>query len=380
MYKAYKYRLYPTKGQQERLEWTLRRCAELYNAALQERRDAYKKTGASPNLGQQSRSLVELKAVVPEYKNIHAHVLQEVVKQLDTSFQNFFRRVKRGETPGYPRFKSSRRWDSFRFKEVTKRDGSFVGPGKITETGHVYIPKIGNVRIRLHRPLGGRPKTLSIKREGDEWYAVYMCEVERNPLPLNESEVGIDLGVNPNFIITSDGEYVASPRYFRAARKKLAKLQRRASKQKKNSNRQRKTYKAVGKLHRKVDRQRRDFHHKEAKKLVENYGTVYHEKLNVAGLAKGYVAQSVQDAGFGMFLQILSYKAEEAGRRVVGVDPKYTSQDCSSCGSRNKIPIGRPYECACGLVLNRDLNAALNVLFRGQEVPVGEGNAVARPQ
>lgn len=372
MYKAFKYRLYPTKTQERKLSWTLFRCAELYNAALQERRDAYKKTGKSPNLSEQSRSLVAVKEVRPEYKDIHSHVLQGVVKQLDNSFQAFFRRVKSGDTPGYPRFKSGSRWDSFKFKEVTRSDGSFTGPGKILESSRVYIPKIGNVRIRLHRELEGRPKTLSIKREGNEWYAVYVCEVGHDPLPKNEFSVGVDLGINPNFLITSDGEFVESPRYFRAARKKLAGLQRKANKQKRRSKRQQKTYKAVGKLHRKVARQRRDFHHKTARKLVNENGAIYHENLNVAGMVKSRLAQSVHDAGWAQFIQILSFKAEEAGRRVVGVDPKYTSQDCSSCGARQKVPIGKPYECVCGLKINRDVNAALNILYRGQVVPFVE--------
>lgn len=380
MYKAFKYRLYPTKSQERKLSWTLFRCAELYNAALQERRDAYKKTGKSPNLGEQSRSLVAVKEVRPEYKDVHSHVLQDVVKQLDNSFQAFFRRVKSGDTPGYPRFKTGSRWDSIRFKEVTRSDGSYTGPGKLLDSSRVYVPKVGNVRIRLHRPLEGRPKTLTIKREGNDWYAVYTCEVEYNPLPANPDEVGIDLGVNPNFLITSDGEFVESPRYYKAARKKLATIQRRASRQKRRGKRQQKTYSSVAKLHRKVARQRRDFHHKTARKLINENGAVYHENLNVSSMVKSRLSQSIYDAGWSQFVQILSFKAEEAGRRVVGVDPKYTSQDCSSCGARQKVPIGKPYECPCGLVINRDVNAALNILYRGQGVPVGEGNAVARPQ
>ena len=385
MLKAFAYRIYPTKPQLRDLEEHLHRTRELYNAALQERRDAYKKVGKTINAFEKMRSLVEVKAVRPEYHRIHAHVLQGVITQLDRAFQGFFRRVKAGEKAGYPRFKGKERWDSFCFKQVwdNGRDNWF-GPGKPVGLNRIRIPNIGDVRIRWYRPLGGRPKTLTLKRDGEHWYAVYVCEVEAQPMAPSGAEVGIDLGVNPNFLITSDGEFVPAPKHYRTAERKLQRCQRVVSKRKKGGGGRRKAVALLKRQHRKVRNQRKDFHHKTARTLLEANDVVYHENLNVKAMSRSRLSKSILDMGWGQFLSILSGKAAEAGRRVVGINPAYTSQVCSGCGSVQKVPIGKPYECgACGLVINRDLNAALNILRIGQGLPLGESGEVAharRPQ
>jgi putative transposase len=380
--KAFVYRLYPTQAQEATLLNTLNLTRELYNAALQERRDAYQKCGKSVTKFEQMRYLPEIKAARPEFKGVHAHVLQGVITQLDKAFQGFFRRVKVGQNPGYPRFKGAHRWHSFAFKQVWDNSrNAWFGPGKLLGSGRIYLPNIGNVRMRQHRPLEGKPKTLTIKREGSEWYATYVCEVGYKPLPQTGNEVGIDLGTNPNFLITSDGEFVAAPRYYRATERKLKTAQRSLGKKRRGSKRRDKARARVAKLHCKVRRQRKDFHHKNARKLVIEHDAIFHEKLNIAPMARSRLAKSVHDAGWSQFLAILSFKAEEAGRRVVGVNPRYTSQDCSSCRHRQKVPIGKLYVCAqCGAELNRDVNAALNVLLRGQGLPVSKGMKVASPR
>lgn len=223
MLKAFKYRLYPTQAQAERMDWTLARCCELYNAALEERRTAYRKRGVTVSYHAQAVSLPEVKEGRPEYKDVHSQVLQDTLRRLDKAFAAFFRRVKRGEKPGYPRFKSARRFDSFCYPQY-----------KGTIGGHVYLPKIGNVRVKLHRPLEGAVKTLTVKREVDEWYAVIVCEVETRPQGPTGSEVGIDLGLN-HFLITSDGEFVDAPRYFRKAQKKLRRAQRSLARKKRGA-------------------------------------------------------------------------------------------------------------------------------------------------
>lgn len=385
MLKAFAYRIYPTKPQLRGLEEHLNRTRELYNAALQERRDAYKKAGKSITAFGQMRSLVEVKEVRPEYRRIHTHVLQGVITQLDRAFQGFFRRVKAGEKAGYPRFKGKDRWDSFHFKQVwdNSRDNWF-GPGKPVGTNRIRIPNVGDVRIKWHRPLGGRPKTLTVKRDGEQWFVVYVCEVEAQTMPLVSGEVGVDLGTNPNFLITSDGEFIPAPRYYRAAEVKLRKAQRVVSKRKRGGSGRRKAVATVKRLHRKVRNQRKDFHHKTARKLLEANDAIYHENLNVKAMSRSRLSKSILDMGWGQFLSILASKAAEAGRRVVGVNPAYTSQMCSGCGNVQKVPIGKPYECgACGLSINRDVNAALNILRIGQGLPLGEGDEVAhtrRPQ
>jgi len=369
MRKAFKYRLYPTKPQVKDLERTLELCRELYNAALQERRDAYKKAGKSVGLYQQKRYLPQIREELPQYKRVHSQVLQDVLHRVDKAFQGFFRRLKakKGKA-GYPRFKGKGRYDSFTFPQAGATGVKLQKDGK-----RVPIYGIGSVKIKLHRPLEGRVKTATIKREGEHWYIVFVCEVEPRPLPPNDQAIGIDLGTNPNFLITSEGEMVEAPRYFQKAQAKLATAQRSLARKKKGSNRRKKARLKVAKLHRKIANQRRDFHHKVARKLVNRYGTIVHEDLNVQALSRSYVAKGIHDAGWAQFLAILAYKAAEAGRRVIKVDPKYTSQDCPVCGHREKKPLWvRVYTCPqCGTLLHRDVAAAQNILAKAWTGPSG---------
>lgn len=361
MIKAYKYRLYPTQAQADTLTWTLARCAELYNAALQERRDAYRKCGVSVNYHAQAVSLPEVKEARPEYKNIHSQVLQDTLRRLDKAFQAFFRRCKQGGKAGFPRFRSSARFDSFCYPQYkgTIADGA----------GHLYLPKIGNVRLKMHRPLEGAVKTLTVKREVDEWYAVVVCEVATKPLAPTGHATAFDLGLE-HFLITSDGEFVDAPRYFRTAQKKLRRAQRSLARKKKGSKRRAKQRILVAKQHRKVKRQRLDFHHKTARKLVNENDSLAHEALSVKGLASGMLAKSVNDAGWSQFLDILTSKAEEADRELVAVDPRFTSQTCPQCGLiAKKLLSLRWHSCACGCELARDVAAAQ--VIRARAWPLG---------
>ena len=357
--RAFKYRLRPTKAQEDVLSQTLILCQRLYNGMLEERRGAYRKAGKSLTAYDQMKSLPEVKAVLPEYAGVYSQVLQDVAKRLDKSFKGFFRRIKAGQKAGYPRFRNRDRYDSFTYPQPSQN--SVAKDGK-----HVYLPKIGNVRIRLHRPFAGKIKTLTVKREGAEWYAMLTCEVPRvEPLPSTGSVVGIDLGVN-HLAITSDGEFVDNPRFLRSTQKRLRVAQRSLSRKKRGSNRRKKAKAAVARLHLKVRRQRDDLHHKVARKLVQEHDLIAHEELNITGLARTRMAKSVLDAGWAGLLDKLTSKAEEAGRQVIGVDPRYTSQDCHKCGHREKHSLSvREFTCkGCGAVLNRDINAALNILAR----------------
>jgi len=206
MLKAFKYRLYPTKPQARDLERTLELCRQLYNAALQERREAYQKAGKTVGFYEQKRWLPEIRTELPEYKGIHSQVLQNVIERVDRAFQGFFRRVKAGQKPGYPRFKGKGRYDSFTFPQAGATGVKLQEGGK-----RVFIYGVGSVKVKLHRPLEGKVKTATVKREGDHWYIVFTCEVEPKPLPSNDRAVGIDLGTNPNFLVTSEGEMVESP-------------------------------------------------------------------------------------------------------------------------------------------------------------------------
>ncbi len=340
MLKAYKYRLYPTQTQAERIGWTLARCCELYNAALEERRTAYQKCGATVNYHAQAVSLPEVKELRPKYKDVHSQVLQDTLLRLDKAFQAFFRRVKQGEKPGYPCFKSHRRFDSFCYPQYKGSVGN-----------HVYLPKIGNIRLRLHRPLEGTVKTLIV------------CEVEVKPLPATGNIVGIDLGIT-HFLITSDGEFVNNPRHLQKTLKKLRRAQRSFARKKWGSNRRAKQRERIAKLHRKVKRQRLDFHHKTARKLVNENDAIAFENLNVKGMVRSNLSRSISDAGWSQFISILVSKAEEAGRRAITEHPAYSSQRCNRCGyvDRANRPSQAMFSCqGCGHAENADWNAAKNI-------------------
>lgn len=376
MRKAYKFRLSPTKEQKQKLQWTLDRCRELYNAALSERRDSYKYTGKGVSYYDQKRDLPEIKEIRQEYKDIHSQVLQDVLLRLDKAMQNFFRRVKHGATPGYPRFQGRDRYDSFCFPQA-----GF----SLTHDNRVSLSKIGSIKVKLHREIKGKIKTCSIKREGQHWYVIFSCEVESQTLPVSYEDVGIDLGLL-HFATLSNGETIENPRYFRKAAKTLEKVQQSLARKKRGSHRRHKAKQAVGKVHRTVSNQRQDFLHKASRALVDRYQLIVFEELQSAnmskrakpkqdeqgnylpngGSAKSGLNKSINDAGWGQFVQYCTYKAENAGREVLQVNPKYTSQICSGCGTVKKKALSeRWHSCECGTELDRDHNAALNILRLG---------------
>jgi putative transposase len=319
--KTYKYKLQPTAEQEGKLAFVVRRCRELYNAGVQERRDAWQKCGVSITAAGQSAQLPEIKDVRPEYCDVHSQVLQDVLTRLDRAFQAFFRRVKAGETPGYPRFHGANRYTSFTYKQF--------GNGATLDNGCLVLSKIGRVAVRWSRPLDGTPKTVTISREADGWYACFSCEgVPIQRLPETGRETGIDLGLE-SFATLADGSRIANPRIFRVAERRLKRAQRRVSRRKKGSHRRRKAVKLLAKAHQTVRRQRQDFHHKTALVLVRQYDTIFHEDLRTANLLRNHhLAKSISDAGWSAFLSLLAFKAVCAGKRVVAVPPAYTSQTC----------------------------------------------------
>lgn len=377
--KAFKYRLYPTKQQEQKLFWTLARCRELYNAALSERKDAHRMAGKSISYYEQKRDLPEIKAEIrEEYQDIHSQVLQDVLLRLKHAFDNFFRRVKNGEEPGYPRFQGRNRYDSFTYPQ---------GGYTLTHDSRVCLSKIGSIKVKLHREIKGTIKTATIKHEAGQWYVIFSCEVEQpEPLPVVESEVGIDLGVT-HLAALSDGTFIEPPRYYRKAQKNLEKLQQALSRKKRGSHRRNKAKQAVAKAHRRIKNQRRDFQHKQSTHLVSEHQLLVFEELEVKNLtkrakpkqdengtylpngasAKSGLTKSILDAGWASFQQMVVSKAEYAGRTVLFVNPKYTSQVCSQCGTvRKKSLDERWHSCECGCELDRDTNAAINILRLGR--------------
>ena len=374
---AYTFRLYPTSVQVQALTWTVDRCRELYNAALQERRDAYRMVGKHITYYDQANQLPEIKELREEYQGIHSQVLQDVLRKVDKTFKAFFARCKRAATPGFPRYKGKGHFDSFTYPQ---------GGYSLTADNHVCLSKIGSIKIKLHREIKGTVKTCTIKREGEQWYVVFICEVEPELLEASDDAVGIDLGLL-HFATLSTGETIENPRYYRRAERKLERLQQALSHKKRGSTRRRKAVKQVAKAHRKVANQRRDFLHKQSRKLVNVYGLIVFEDLQPANMskrpkpkqdekgvylpngaaAKGGLNKSITDAGWGMFQKCCTYKAANAGRQVLFVNPKYTSQICSGCGAVVEKDLAeRWHSCECGSELDRDHNAAVNILRLGR--------------
>jgi putative transposase len=369
--KTFKYKLMPTPEQARTLDSVLWRCRELYNAGLEERIAAWEKRRVCVTFAMQSAQLPAIKEVRPDYRDLYAQVLQDVLHRLDKAFAAFFRRVQAGEQhPGYPRFQGTDRYNSFTYPQVGAHGGA------VFDGGMLNLSKLGRIRLRLHRPIEGTPKTVTISREADGWYACISCaEVPIEPLPVTGHETGIDVGLKV-FLITADGELVANPRHYRKAEQQLARAQRRVSRRTKGSKRRRKAVQLLKSTHQKIARQRRDFHHKTALALLQQYDVIYLEDLQVRNMVRNcYLAKSINDAGWAAFRTILTSKAVYAGKWVVAVPAQYTSQVCSGVlpdGSRCMQRVAkslsvRTHVCpSCGLVLDRDENAALNIRWAGQ--------------
>ena len=360
MRRSYKYRAYPTKAQAAAMATMVETHRHLYNRALAERKHAWEQEQRGISYGDQSATLRAQRAANPYLELTNFSSCQATLRRLDAAFQAFFRRVKAGDKPGYPRFRGSGRYDTVVFPAY--------GDGCKLREGRAYFQHIGAVKLKLHRPLEGRIKTMAFKREADGWYVVFSCDLgEVAVAPSPNPAVGIDLGLHA-FLTTSDDERVPPPKFYRAAHRKLRRAQRHLSRCQDGSHRRRKAKARVARLHQHIANQRRDWHHKAALALVARYGTVAHEALNIAGLARTGLAKSTLDAGWRQFLGILTRKAEGAGVSVVAVDARNTTQACSACGCLPATPLAlrdRVYRCAsCGYTADRDLNAAVNIRNR----------------
>ncbi|PKL78980.1 MAG: transposase [Candidatus Melainabacteria bacterium HGW-Melainabacteria-1] len=358
MRKTYRYRLYPTKAQAQALEQQLREGCNLYNAALQERRDAWQKTGASIRYTDQS---AQLKTIRAEGLNNLANFscCQDILRRVDKTYQAFFRRVKRGEKAGYPRFKPHQRFDSITFPSY--------GDGiRLLPSGKLRVQDVGAIKVKLHRPVEGHIKTVTIKREAGKWYVCFSVIAATYRLKFTPKAVGIDVGLE-SFAVLSDGTVIANPRQYRKAQARLRRAQRKVARRKKGSHRRKKAVRELQAAHAHVRNQRQDFHHKLSHRLVQNYGIIAIEDLNIQGLAGGMLAKSVHDAGWSGFFSKLTYKAESAGRLLLRVDPRGTSQRCSGCSAEGRKALkDRWHHClSCGFSVSRDLNSANEILRLG---------------
>ncbi len=362
MRKAFLYRLYPNKVQTEKLTGLLNIARELYNACLQERRDAYKMKGVTLNYYDQANELKELRQAIPEVALLNYSASQDMLRRLDKGFKAFFRRMQAGEKPGYPRFKGRDRFNSITFPTY--------GDGIKMKESRLYVLNVGLVKIKLHRSLEGQTNTVTLKRECDKWYAVFSNTVEIEPLPSSNKEVGIDVGLE-HFAVTTDEQYIDCPQYLRKSESRLRVAQRKVSRRRKGSYNRRKAVKLLAKQHLRIKNQRKNFLIEKANEIIANYGFIAVEDLKIRNMVRNHhLAKGISDAAWGSFLSILSYKAEYAGRVLTQVNPNGTSQICSRCGRFVPKDLSvRIHRCPyCGLVLNRDLNSAFNILTLGRRV------------
>ena len=352
-----KIRVYPSKAQVTALEATLDTCRLVYNSMLNDRVFQYETTKASPSRFNQQKMLTHWRKAHPEVKAVYCQVLQNVVMRVDLSFRAFFRRVKAGETPGFPRHKGKGQYDSFTYPQ----NGFKVGDASVWLS---LQGKQTQVKAKIHRAIVGTVKTCTVRRYGAKWFVYFTVEQEDNPLPPCTDAVGLDAGLN-SFMALSDGTFIDNPRFYRLDEKALAKANRKQAKTKKRSVERKKANNVLSRIHERIRNRRHDFVHQTARRLVNRYGVIAVEKLNVKGMVKNHrLAKSISDASWSMFRTVLTQKAERAAREVIAVNPAYTSQDCHACGYRAKKKLSeRWHHCPmCSASLDRDTNAAINIL------------------
>lgn len=364
MRKAFKYRIYLTNGQRRILGQQLEECRWVYNQTLAARRDAFSQ-GASLSWYETKAMLPLWKEAHPSLTLVHSQVLQNVTQRVDLAFQAFFRRVREGaDAPGYPRFKQFGRYDSITYPQY--------GNGVRLDGDRLILSKVGAVHVVLHRPLEETPKTVTLTRaHTGKWYVAFSCETVAHPIEPTEQVIGVDVGLM-SFATLSNGEQIDNPRFYRkdeADLKRAQKLKDAAKNaQKWDENRHRK--KALARIHERIANRRSDFAHKRSRELVNTYQTIVFEDLapQDVGKRKGRgMRKSIMDVAWTQFISMTIGKAAEAGRTVILVDPRNTSKMCSHCGELvQKTLSTRTHTCpTCGLVLDRDVNAALTILQRG---------------
>jgi putative transposase len=357
--RTYRFRIYPTRGQRLALEAQLGFACDLYNAALEQRRYAWRGRRHSVSLYEQFRELTDVRAASIAPAHMSCSAMRDPVRRLDRAFTAFFRRVKAGGKPGYPRFRSRRRYDSL----------TWDAAWSIRER-RLALQGIGHLKVKWHRnlPASARVCSVTVRRVVGRWHACFALAVCAPAVPNRElmSAVGLDLGIK-NFAALSTGELIPGPRAGRAASRRLRVAQRRVSRRVRTSQRRQKAGVLLARLHERIRNLRRNHAHQLSRRLVSEFGLIAVEDLRIRGLTRGFLAKDIGDQGWAEFLRLLWYKAEDAGIQVVKVPSCGSSQACSTCGtSVTKSLSDRTHHCPnCGLIVDRDINAARNILRLG---------------
>ena len=358
--KAYKYRIYPKKAEKIIIDETIEHCRLLYNRLIEERKISYEKDNTGLNKYDQIKTLPERKKYISAYNNIYSQVLQNVCDRVDKSYKNFFRRVKEGkEKAGYPRYQGQNKYNSFTYPQ----SGYYINENILT------LSKIGKVKVKLHREIGGISKTCTIIRKNDKYYVCFSCEVEERILPSTGKEIGIDVGIK-TFVVGSDGLEIENKKVYKKASKNLRHLQKLVSKKIKRSKRRKAYVKKLSKAHELVSNQRQDVINKTVHYLINNYDVIIHEDLKVKNMVKNHkLAGAISDVSWGKLFESLESAAKtNANKKIIKVNPRNTSKKCSCCGNiKESLKLSeRTYNCdICGLKLDRDINAAINIKVAG---------------
>ena len=359
MIKVYKYRLYPNPKQIEILESQLESHRCLYNQALYQRREYYEKNGKGLSCFSQIKSFIpDAKAKDEGIASCNCSSLQQTLRRVDKTYKAFFRRVKAGGRPGYPRYKSETQFNTIQY--------AVLGDGCQIKNGSLYLQNIGDIKVKWYRLVSGKIKTLAVTRKNGKWYVLFFVEYAPTFFPANIRSVGIDVGLT-TFASLSDGSVIDSPKFAGGSEVEIKKASQRLSRRVKGSGRRKKARLLLAKTYERIVNRRLDFFHKATLDIIRAYGKIAVENLNISGMIKNHhLAHGIADAGWGLFLTILKAKAENAGREYIEVNPKNTSQECSGCGAIVKKSLAvRVHACpSCGLVLDRDHNAAINILAR----------------
>ncbi|MDE2095679.1 MAG: transposase [Patescibacteria group bacterium] len=369
MRRAYKFRLFTNANQERELGIMLESHRRLYNTCLDQRKTTYQTEQRSVKYTEQSARFKEQRSINPYFARLNFSSAQATMRRLDRAYQAFFRRVKAGDKPGYPRFKGRNRFDSIEFPAY--------GDGIRLNGNRLRVQHIGMIRVKVHRVVEGKIKTVTLKREADKWYVILSCDLGDVPVqPSTNPPIGIDMGLE-SFLTTSEGQSFPNPRYLKKELPKLRVTGRAVARKKKGGSNRRKAVRKLQRIHARVRNLRREHHHQTTLALILTYGLIALESLNIRGMLRnGRLARAIADAAWGGFVNILKGKAESAGVRIVEVDPRGTSQQCSACGREVRKDLSvRWHDCPyCNLSLHRDHNAALNILARVRLVrtePVG---------
>ena len=378
MIRTFRYRLYPSKTQQRQLIAWLEHLCELHNSARHNRMAVYETEQRSVSFNEQSALLTQARAKFDDYRAVPQDFQQHALQRVDKAFKNFFRRVKAGETPGFPRYRQKVRSLTWSLR----KDKHGIRQKPIRKTGsrlnRLHVPKLGEVCIRQHRPLQGVPKTVTLVKKASGWYAHIACELPDVPKVEPNTAVGIDVGTK-QFLATSDGHFIPNPRFYRQAEGLLRKHSQNLSRKRKGSRRWYQAVHVLARHHERTADKRHDFLWKVANWLFHHLrnAVVVAEDLSTANMVKNKrLSKSIHDAAWTLFFDICAGIAERDGLHFHQVNPRDTSQTCSGCGQKSpkKLTLrDRTFDCGfCGMSLDRDVNAARNILYRAASVRRGE--------